>query len=227
MTAPGCLISPMFKRELPSISFEGTASITGNSTVFNFTNVNIGDPRPDRLVALVMHSNNNGSGDVWVASASIGGIAASEVVRASNASDNFPNVFIVAASVPAGTLVPVSITFNKSTGNCRFGAHRIVGLNSHVATYTATDTDNSNPSSVNVAVEAGSIVVAGAVNGTGANPNGSTWTNATETFELNLSTSIDFSGAVHKATAPEASRTITCAYADPGSLRRMAAAVWR
>lgn len=193
----------------PSVEYKSRSSSTASLTTYNFTSVNIGPARSDRLVVVCIGGFRDIGGDIN--SATIGGVAAT-VHTSENVINNSHG--IISANVPSGTTATVSITWSVAQAGCSIDVYVVTGLSSFTADFTATDTSGGLSQTISPA--ANSVVIATATKYPSA---GWTWGGTAalnEDADGIYSSQIQQSSASKEFTAAAPSVTVT-ATPSPGS----------
>ena len=182
-----------------TIDYITLSSDTVDRTTYTFTDVNIGGPG---LIVVLVHTQLSGPS---ISSATIGGLSATIAVQIS--STDVGNA-IIYRRITTGTTATISITFTVTQGACGIGVYRIQNNKSDTPFQTQSDRNNfvqPNASFTFTSLPTNTIGVVG--NSLFGNRT-TTWTNATEQYDQNLTAQLSFSGANFKTTA-SGNRTIT------------------
>lgn len=180
MTFPMPFFSPVLA-SVATAAIQGvdTAGSTSDLTIYTFSGLNFGAEASDRYLAVFASGTN--SGTFSISSVSIGGVSATEVVTAGQASSVPSGIYI--AAVPTGATGDVVLTFNSTMSRVGMTMARITGISSATATDTASDTTSSL--SAGIDIPAGGVCFGGAVS-SDATPDDITWTNLTELEQINV-----------------------------------------
>lgn len=198
---------------LPAATFHALTQNGGSSSSYSFTNQAIGAEHETRCVVVAVFGFNATS--LNVNSVTVAGVAAT-VGRAGGAG-NLP-VELWIARVPAGTTATIDVVLSAVSDWCSIAVWSATGIDS----LTATDTAGDNQGELLIDVKSAGLIFCASSSIAGA---GSTWTGATERFDLSVEGKGN-SGADYTAgNVEEVNRAITCASADANELA--IAVAWR
>jgi hypothetical protein len=151
---------------------------TASASSYSFAAQAIGAAASDRYVVVGVAGAGTAVALREVTAMTIGGVAASRLVRAVNATEQHYISEIWAAAVPTGTTATIEVTFNAAMSQCHIGVFRLVG-SPGTADATATDT-TGDPQSASINVPAKGAVIAIASEGASGTW---AWTGVTERFD--------------------------------------------
>jgi|SRR3989304_700982 len=206
----------------PSLSFIGVTPDVSNLTVYTFTNHAIGDADPTRRVVVAVSLGFNAAGGQTLASATIGGIAATIHVQLGSQDC----VAIISALVPTGTTATIVITASAVAARAAVAVYR--AINETVATFHQTQTDGTLTGAVlSVAINipaSGWVVAISQFNGNVT----TTWAGVVEQYDaLYSDLNVNYSGGFSSGLPPETGRTVSAtASVVPGVAPRLAAMSW-
>lgn len=127
------------RRYNPVVTYQG--SITGTGTTITYTAAPIGTAATNRVVIVTTGVRDLNTG--YATSVSIGGITATKQVESTS-----PYASIWSAVVPTGTTANVVVGYSNSTTGVAFSVHTIHGGASATAKLTASNTDDTNSTSI-------------------------------------------------------------------------------
>jgi len=211
-------------RDAPELILTHRAVSSSNATTYTFSNVNIGDPAPDRLIVVLAYITeaDASAGDIPT-SVSIDGVNGTIHVTGVGTGSNSTSVSVVSRLVTAGTSIAIVITAPDAQVRAAIAVYTLRKYTS--ATPTATQGAQVGAStniSVTLDVPPNRIGIAGCNSNNNSNP--ATWTNANkEDDTLIESPSAFMSSAVLKPGTGNVIRT--CTWATSGELA-IAGAVW-
>lgn len=198
---------------LPIIQYVHAELMATGGTTQTYSGVPLGDAASDRLVVIWVHMAIGGAADLT--SATIAGISATKVLEVDGTNSCSA---IIQAVVPSGTTGNVVVNWSASVARGGIGVWALYNLQS------TTPHDFDAPAGGGVATRSVSLdFAAGGIGiaGIGNNESPSTWTNATERFDLQ-GASNGISGADYTAATAEIGRSIS---ATNG--RTIGGATWR
>jgi hypothetical protein len=160
-----------------TISFTDSSVQSGAATTFTFSTQAFGSADATRIVVVGTASEDNGATDANITSMTIGGVAATQIVQATNSTEH---VEIWAAAVPTGTTGDVVINYSADAFSVGIGVWAL--YNAQITnTDEGTDTD-SNPATFALDIAAGGVALACVCQRSNTNPT-FTWTNLTENYD--------------------------------------------
>jgi hypothetical protein len=212
---PGMFPFPGGGADVKSLTFIGSHEDGTNATTYTFSSASLGAAAGDRRIILGVCATQ--SSEQNISSVTIGGVTATKVVETSGTR----KVTILIAHVPSGTTGDIVVTYAGSgSARCGIGVWAATGLTSDTAVDSTTST--ASPGSLALTTVVGGFVVAVAQNG--EDVSGTTWTDATEQYDIAMETGAQrHTGASDLTTGT--SLTITATYAS-SSTPRAAAAAW-
>jgi len=160
--------------------------------------VSFGTASSTRVVAVYI-AGIFSTGSISISSCTIGGVSATLAVSAGDTS--YPTA-IYYASVPSGTTGDVVVTFNTTVSDCAIGVWSLYDVNATPKSSGGKNTSTAFPS---ISFAANDIGIFGDFPG-GA---GTTWTNATEDFDV----ASWHTGASYQAVSA-GSRTVSNSFSD-------------
>lgn len=223
MTFPMPFFAPQI--DPVSLTFIGNHTDTSDASTYTFTGKSFGSAAGDRRVIVVVGSRVNTAGAV--PTCTIGGVSATEVVRANNAgagaSTDITSIFI--AHVPTGTTGDVVVGWNLTMLRCTIGIYRMTGAGDGVYENKTDITLSSSTLSTTINVPGNGACLASAWGN--ATSSTFTWTGLTEDFENNPeTTSNGFSGAHANFTAAQSSLGVSVVINTTPSDSALAVASW-
>lgn len=158
-----------------------------------FTSVDFGAAHRHRYVVIALHYLNSGAFSPDPTSVTIGGVTASRIIAGANVG-LYSGLFI--APLPTGTSGSVAIATVTTLNSVGIGVFRLIHHNG-----TEYDTDSStSDGSLSIDTKAGGVLIACSSN----NNNGATsWTNATEQYDVDFRSDDWISGAIVTTTSAE------------------------
>lgn len=204
------------------LSFIGETPDTSDLTTYTFTNHAIGAEHPTRRVVVAVSLGFLAAGGQTLASATIGGIAATIHVQVGDGNC----VALISALVPTGTTATIVITASAAARRAAVAVYR--AINETVTTPHATMTDNTLTGAVlsgTIDIPASGWVVAISQ----FNGNASTaWAGVTEQYDaIYGDLTVNRSGGFSSGLPPETGRTVSAtANIVPGVQPRLAAMSW-
>ena len=196
----------------PTLNPLGTQAINTSTVTFDFTSLNFGPERSDRLLIGLFHVARAGA--PTVSSATLGGVSATVI---SSVGTNV-TVALCYANVPTGNSGTFSVTVSSSSPRAACAMFSAYNLKSNTASSTNSPAGGAEASrTVTLTIPASGIalVVAG-----GDDPT-PTWTNATEELTIATSSGDGLSGATNEPDALQTSLVITAA-----NCRAICGAAW-
>jgi hypothetical protein len=194
------LIPPGFQYPKPRIVFGATAESGTNATGYNFPSMACGAPAGGRKVLVVLLGRVDG-----VSACSINSVAAAKIA---GFKQGVSLLEIYGLEVPSGTTCTVDLAFSATAVRAAVATYALYNA-SLVPISTPIQTGNGSGTSVsgNIAVKAGSAIIAGtARNAFG----GLSWTGLTEDSDVNVESGQDsFGTASGTSTTDNASLAIT------------------
>ncbi|MEE8607220.1 MAG: hypothetical protein V3S55_06440 [Nitrospiraceae bacterium] len=118
-----------------NVLFTDSSTDTVDRTIYTFSAQALGTPASDRRIVVMV--NGSVTGPPVVSSATIGGIATTNVLEVS---DGASTGTILIASVPTGTTGDVVITWDIQAARCAISVYRMTGASSATPSATANDT---------------------------------------------------------------------------------------
>lgn len=174
-------------------------------TVFTFTSKAAGAAASNRYL-LAAISGRSGSTATDITSVTIGGIAATNVIRVfgagSGSGENVTAIYI--AAVPTGTTATVVVTFNVNFARCSVSLYRAVDLVSSTATATASSLVANPTGTFNVS--AGGFAIGAAYTQATSS---FTWTNLTENVDTTTNFTNTYTAASSNFATAQTSLAIT------------------
>lgn len=166
-----------------TISFESYSHVVDTGNTHTHSGLSFGPARADRFLIISLTYNANNI--TTLSNVTIGGVAATIIVKAYRTTPTSVSSEIWGAPVPTGTSGSVVLTVNTSGNlwNSSVGLYAATDLLSTTATTTTggNDTSSLGTLSMSIPVQSGGIVVAAAFLSSG-NATSSTWTGITKTF---------------------------------------------
>ncbi|MGE0629651.1 MAG: hypothetical protein AB7O43_17720 [Hyphomicrobiaceae bacterium] len=201
-------------RVRPTISNTHNAATATDSSAFNFTSCSIGAEASNRHVVVVA-GGSAGSGATGISSLVINGVSATQLVSSTNTDTGQSSTTeIWIAAVPTGTSVTITPTYASERPRQFISVYAVYGLSS--ATAVATQTSTANNPTLDLNVQGGGVVIAGAI---GNNSTAYTWSGLTEAYDTATETvgmSSAYAGNLSTAT-PKAVSATRSAAPDPGA----------
>jgi len=151
---------------------------TDNTGVLTFTAANIGTPEADRVVLVNMPAQRTAAGTTTVA-CTVGGVSMTQQILLIQGA-RYHAVF--SGVVPSGATGDVVLTFG--TGNFSALINIVAASGGFNPTIYDSDTDTTTSPSLTLDIPAAGILLCSHTSNTSG---ATTWTNATETYEGNLS----------------------------------------
>lgn len=202
----------------PACSYHPLVKSASSSTSYVFNSTAIGDAASDRLVVVVITTNNGN-----VSGVTIGGVSATAAVTMANGDEN---VCIYYLEVASGTTANIVVS-TSSALCCSLAPYRLTGLASStpVSTNSASSLSASGGTiSANVNAEAGDVVIAGSIMNAGSVA--ASWVGVTEQYDESYGSSEYTSGGFAIAGSTETPRSVNVT-PSASAKRAIAAAVWR
>lgn len=185
-------------------TFLQTSGNAANQTTYNFTTINFGTAAGGRFLVIAITGRDEAGGGNSIVSVTIGGVTATIAVQQAT-NGNVSGIAI--AAVPTGTSGNVDIVFSSNMGNCDFGLWSTAGVSSATATDFGSST--ANPGTFDLDIAAGGIAF-GLSSEDVESANMNTWSNLTEDWDSQQSSSNNFSGASAEFATTQTNLTITC-----------------
>jgi len=186
-----------------TIGYLSGTSSGAATTTFSITNQSFEDAVPSRLIVVTVGGFNDGN----MPTVTVGGVSATRVCTNDNSGVGFGQ-FIYVAAVPNGTAGDIIISkTGDNFGRIGVGWWRLTGYDATVAdcqTHTNNTSPSSNPATVTLTVPAGGAVIAAVVPQGSTGARTTTWTNATERFDVQPGGNTAMTGADGTATNPTA-----------------------
>lgn len=183
------------------VSFLQAAEDAADQTTYTFAGQDFGAEASDRYIIVGIGSRDTGSGAKTVDSVTIGGVTATIVRQAQNATTNSTVGALAIAAVPTGLSGSVVVTFSEQMLRCGIGVWRIVG---HDPTAHDSDSSTATDPTVNLDIPANGSAVGFATTG---NTGATTWTGLTESFDGNVD-GLDYTGASDDFVTQQSGLTI-------------------
>lgn len=210
----------------PSVIYRTQDGSATNTSLFTFSNQDIGYIDPSRVIVVAVHYYEYDT-STSISSFTINGTAAPQrVVTAravSGGSGSFVYTSLHSLSVPTSTTATIIVNFNRTINyGCRIGVWSLYNVSSAVPVATDSSTDTSSLD-INVQPNDVGVVATTGVYGVGS----FTWTNATERYDVNQAANLTSSGADFLALATETPRSVTATSTGVTQGTANCAAVWR
>ena len=206
----------------PSLTFIGQTADTADLTTYTFTNHAIGAADVTRRVVVAVSLGFLAASSQTLASATIGGIAATIHVQVGSGDC----VAFISALVPTGTTATIVVTASAAARRAAVAVYR--AINETVATPHATMTDNTLTSAtlsgtINIPAN-GWVVAACQFNGNVT----TTWVGVTQQYDaLYSDLNVRYSGGFSSGLPLQTGRTVSAtASVVPGVNPRLAAMSW-
>jgi hypothetical protein len=194
------LLPPGFQYPKPRVVFGAAAESGTNATGYNFTSLACGNPAGGRKIIVITLGRTP-----TVSACSINGSAAAKIAGFQQGASLLE---IYGLEVPTGTTCTVDLAFNATAARAAVATYALYNA-SLVPISTPIQTGNGSGTSVsgNIAVKAGSAIIAG----TARNAFGAlSWTGLTEDSDVNVESGQDsFGTASGASTTDNASLGIT------------------
>jgi hypothetical protein len=164
------------------IAFLQRSSSNSDLSTYTFSGVSIGAEASDRVIIAAVYSRANAS--VVEPTLTVAGISASAIVASADgsATPGYQRCTLFAVSVPTGTTGNIVATFSGTQSRCAVDLFRMTGT-SVTAYDTATST--SDPSTLDVDVQAGGCIVAASLNYLSGGSS-ATWSGVTESTDASV-----------------------------------------
>ena len=194
--------------------FDGASG--GDTASFSFTSQSFGEAASDRYILVAASGRKSGGTgtNAGVASMTIGGVSAAQIVTSTSNSANIIQLW--GAAVPSGTSGTIAITWNDAQNKCGIGVYKMTGRNTTAIT-TISSTAAPLTSGAQFLNSRASLIGA-AYTGVTAT---ATWANATEDYDTSHGgESWSQSGAVNNGVGSRPITT-TCTWASsdaPGAV---------
>lgn len=160
------MLKPMASLAQPVVQFvvRDSSGVT-SATTYNMGTVSIGEPSPDRLVAIVMTGHNGSSNaDRPPVSFTVGGVAGTlhdSISESEGAGGNSNSMGIGSILVPDGTTAPITITFSGQMGSCVIFVYTVKGYSN--PTPQCYKGSNSDPISLAFGSHPNGAAIGGAI----------------------------------------------------------------
>jgi hypothetical protein len=216
---------PVANTRKVALTFRANAQDGTDLTTYTFASQAIGPASPDRYVIVCIGSRANSARSI--SSVTIGGIAATAVVTANNATAGADMAAIYIALVPTGTTASVVVTFSGAMLRCVIGVYSMVQNGRATATNTNTATPSGTTPTTTLTVPSNGSLVA-AVWAQSSVSASVTWTGPTEDFDLQPgdTASVCLSGASFNHNALSTAGPVTAVVANIASEQAIATASW-
>ncbi len=192
-----------------------------NAQTYTFTDVDIGEAAPDRLVVVCVTSTEAGVNRT-VSSGTIAAAAATLVAAVSAAS--FIPTAILSRNVATGTTADITVTFSGAVTNCGIKIYVLYGLRSLTPVDAAETSATTGASrSISLATKADGIAIFACSKGNGGD---TTFSSATRD-EHQIVESRRHATASIAPTAEAASTTETASFTNSSNGIGLVAASWR
>lgn len=187
-----------------TVSYISSAN-AGSGSSQTFTAQSIGTADADRYV--IVGVMQNGSTRPSTPTVTIAGTTATSVAYARNdyGGSASTSAGLQILKVTSGTTADIVVTWNTSCDVTAIGVWRAIGLSGTTA--NATSSSTASPSSLDLNVTAGGIIVALQANGQYST---ATWTGPTEDFDTNFRTYYAYSGASAAYATASTPATVSC-----------------
>ncbi|MFZ1301126.1 MAG: hypothetical protein WAQ27_00905 [Candidatus Microsaccharimonas sp.] len=186
---------------------QGAVSGTGLTT-YTFTAQNLGAAADDRYIIVCASSRKGGSVATSIASVTVGGITATQVVQATTTSTNSSVAGIYIAAVPTGTTGDVVVNFIVNQTRAGIALYRATDINP-IATFTSTSNNNVPISSATVLTNG---ILVGA--GTGSSTTSPSITGLVADFDSSISGGGRIISATAKSLGQQAGRSLSVGFAS-------------
>lgn len=186
---------------------------TANLTTYTFTSRSLGavPGSGETRYIVVSTGGNQSAGAATIASVTVAGISASQVVQSSGVPCG---IFI--AEVPTGTTGNVVVTFSGGVFGAGIGVYRMIGppgLASFATSNVNTHTSGVASGNINVPAGGASIAVAN-----GIDAGTYTWAGLSENFEFDVGSGDNAGGAMTTTPGSPAAWSLTCSDTTPGAI---------
>lgn len=217
-------LSPAVATGPVAIVYESTNSTDSGAATYTYTAQGIGTAASDRVVVVGIWGRDAGT-TADISSVTIGGSAATQIVKARVNPVNTNIAAIYALLVTTGTTADIVLNFNETMVRAGIIVWKMTG-HGGVATadFTATDVTSSDPLSTTIDVPANGAAVAIAVNGSGSS-NTTTWTGLTEAIDSVIGTNT-MTGANADFVAAQTGLSVQADWSADESESVLAVASW-
>ena len=194
--------------------FDGASG--GDTASFSFTSQSFGEAASDRYILVAASGRKSGGTgtNTGVASMTIGGVSAAQIVTSTSNSANIIQLW--GAAVPTGTSGTVAITWNVAQNKCGIGVYKMTGRNTTAIT-TTSSTAAPLTSGAQFLNSRASLIGAAYTGDTAT----ATWADATEDYDTSHGgESWSQSGAVNNSVGSRGATT-TCTWTTsdaPGAI---------
>jgi len=194
-----------------TLAFQEADNSTSNLTTYTFSGKALGTAASNRQIVVLV--SGHGTSNTTVSTVTVGGVSATELVYAQQATGTQIKAIWI-ASVPTGTTGDVVVTFAAGKGSCGIGVYALYGASSS-AHATQTDTTYSTDTvSVSIDVPAGGVCFA---IGTGTAIDASTtWTGLTEDYDAVEESGNRHTGASDLFASAQTGLTVSAQVANVG-----------
>jgi len=203
----GLGVAPFFSLP-PSVEFLASPSELENLSTYDFTSQPLGTPGGNRYIVAAFGTRLNNSTFPSCA-CTINGVSATLLSSIRGTGINADGTYLFIAAVPTGTSGTVSFSLSLSALCGLAGLWAVYDIRSPSLRDVAT-TSGVDPANMNVDVLEGDVIIA--VAGEYGRSAGSTWTGATEDYDMIISDAASFrsqSGASFIAEADETPRLVS------------------
>lgn len=215
MMAAANRISPV------TVSFASSGKSSTNGSSFSFSSLSFGTAAADRKIVVGVSSENGGSGSRTISSLTVGGVSATQLVRAYQATTNDTVAELWIATVPTGTSGTVAVTWSGTVRACGVVVCATYGASSTAFdTASGGHTGSSSALALTTSCEAGGVII-GMVTGSVANPVATfTWANASEVVDetVDASDRVTQSGAANEYATAQTNLAITATPSGSGDM---------
>lgn len=186
-------------------------------------NFDFGPKAASRIAVVAVTVDSVALGNTTVTALTVGGVAATKLVEATNANGALSSLLSVDLAAAGEGSLAVNVTLSQGMQNCTIHAWRGVNVS---ATPTSTNSDTTgNPSSFNMNCPANSMTVCSlCVDATGAGT--ITWTNQVERYDSPSETSIH-SVADSAQRVANASLAVSANHSGGGTIHMLVGAVFQ
>lgn len=173
-----------------TIAYQGAYTPTISGLTATQTGVSFGTVGEDRLIIVAVHWNTGTSSGGGIASATIGGIAATVAIQGFEigGASPFKDLAILTAYVPTGTTGTIVVTFNNSISVIgQFFVYQATNIRSQSPFGAGMGQSNGSPVNTTCNLQAGGVVVAAVTTWPFSTP--MTFTGVTKNYDTSLGTS--------------------------------------